>query len=222
MRKEIVALLCAIVAGLMLAPTGVSAGTSKIMVSDQAGDLMLSFDPDTCEFTHVWQVTTPVAKAGYFDILSFSLAQKGKVYTFEMQVAADLPKEGTRLPTGFNNVQWIMWIELEPWNPVYNNVDSLFKIGLLYDGSRYAAKLTDYATGEVLATLSYAIDGPKLQIQFSADSIGNLESFWWMPYTRVQWSVPPAGYWALDTTDPGAVPGQIWWDIPWGDPVFTP
>jgi hypothetical protein len=217
MRKIAVAILSLVVVCLMLVPSGASAGTRTIVVEDRMGDLLGgNIDWDACEGTVFWQENTPVAQVGYFDITSFWLSEKGKMFTFGMEVAGPLPKEGSALPTGFHGLKWLMWIDPEPWNLKYNPIMSLYTIQLVYDGSAYAAELKDYATGEVLATLPYSIGGSRLEMQFSAASIGNLESFWFIPCTVVQWSqIPGAGYWDLDTTDPGAVPGQVWWDIPW-------
>ncbi|OGS55829.1 MAG: hypothetical protein A3K60_00035 [Euryarchaeota archaeon RBG_19FT_COMBO_56_21] len=199
--------------GILLVPNGVSAGTTKIVVQDRTGDLGPKIDWETGDIVLWWPDTTSLTKVGYFDILSFSLSYKAKTYTFGMEVAADLPKEGSPLPTGFKALEWLMWIDPEPWNMKYNNILSLYSIKLVYYELEYFAFIQDYATGEVLASLPFTIDGSKLQVEFTASSIGNLESFWFMPCTVVRWSI--AGYWDLDSTDPGAAPGQVWWDIPW-------
>jgi len=215
-KTAIVTALSFMVALMLIHP--VSAGSRSLVVQDREGDLGCgNVNWDTCEFTVAWPDNTPVASVGYFDILSFSLTQKAKMYTFGMEVAAPLPDEGSALPNGFKRVQWLLWIDAEPWNLKYNpTAETLFTILLSYDGSGYTATLrAGLSMGPVVATLPYEIDGAKLQIEFSAASIGSLQSFWIMPCTVVEWSVPHAGFWDLDSTDPGAVPGQVWWDIPW-------
>jgi len=207
----------------MVVPSGASAATKTIVVQDRIGDLGTKIDWKTGDISNWWPDTTSVTKVGYFDMVSFSLSYKAKTYTFGMELAKALPEPGSTLPTGFKLVKWLMWIDPEPWNMKYNNILSLYTIQLTYDGSKYAAELKDYATGVVLAALPFAVDGSKLQIEFSAASIGNLESFWFMPCTVVVWAVTGAGYWDLDGSDPGSVPGQVWWDIPWGSPApYTP
>lgn len=191
----------------------VSAGATSITVQDRTGDLGPKIDWETGDIINHWPDTTSLTKVGYFDMVSFSLSCKAKTYTFSMELAADLPKEGSALPTGFKAAEWLMWIDPEPWNMKYNNILSLYTVKLAYYESEYVAFIMDYATGEVLSSLPFTIDGSKLQIQFSAASIGNLESFWFMPCTVVRWSI--GAYWDLDSTDPGAAPGQVWWDIPW-------
>ncbi len=215
MRRVVLAVLCAVVAGMMTVPASASAGTVSIVVKDMRGDLGPKFDWSTCEVLVTWPEQTSLTKVGYFDMLWFSLSEKSKTYTFKMEVSSALPIPGSKLPTGFKEVKWLMWIDPEPWNMKYNPISSLFAIELVYNGISYSAELLDYSTGELIASLPFAVSGATLQIQFSAASIGNLDSFWFMPCTVVVWAVTGAGYWDLDSTDPGAVPGQVWWDIPW-------
>jgi len=94
---------------------------------------------------------------------------------------------------------------------------------LTYDGSIYAGELIEGLYGAVLATLPIELGVSEFEVSFFADSIGNLESFWFMPCTVVLWSlIVGSGYWDLDAADPGVVAGQVWWDIPWGNPVWPP
>lgn len=212
--KSAIALTISFAVAIMLA-SPVSAKTIGIEVQDTQGDLILAFDADTCETIATWPENTRPAEVGYLDILSFGLFLKRGTYTFSMEVAGDLPDEGAALPSGWTSVHWVMWIDPEPWNPEYNPILSLFTVSLAYDGTAYACCLIDYATGEVLTALSYVVDGATLEIEFSATSIGDLEGFWWMPGAGVCWGPIETGYWDMDTTDIGAVPGQVWWDIPW-------
>src|SRR3990170_123407 len=145
MRKVLVALLCAIVTGLMLAPSGVSAATT-MTVQDSTGDIGFGIDPKTGLIMQTWGDNTPIAKAGYFDMASVSLSQKGKTYTFGMELAAALPKEGSPLPGGIHLAEWAMWIDPSPYNYFTNPVAPLFLIALRYDGSSYAAFVMDYST----------------------------------------------------------------------------
>lgn len=221
MRKAAIALLSAVVAGLLMVPGGVSAGpTMKIACQDKLGDLGPHYDAAAADTDIFWPDHTPLTKVGYFDMTSFwlSYSSKEKTYTFGMELAKALPTPGSSLPTGFKMVKWLMWIDAEPWNPKYNpGAPCLFTIQLRYDGSDYVAELAEGSGwGPAVATLPFVVDGSALKMQFSAASIGNLESFWFLPCTVVQWSLQPySGYWDLDASDPGAAPGQVWWDIPW-------
>lgn len=214
------ALLCVLVAGLMLVPGAVSAGTTTISASDKTGDLGPKFDARTAETVLYWPDNMPLTRVGYFDMTSwsFSYSSKDKTYTFGMELAAPLPSEGSHLPTGFKEVKWLVWIDMGAWNPKYApTVGSYYTVQLVYDGSEYFAELREGAGwGPLVVALPFEVNGAHLEIQFSAASIGNLKSFWIMPCTVVLWSLQPySGYWDLDSTDPGAAPGQVWWDVPW-------
>jgi hypothetical protein len=200
---------------LMVMPMSTSAGkVATTVVPDRTGDLGIFWDFDTCEPKPVWGPGTPVAQAGYFDMTSVWLSQSGKTYTFGMALNAALPTEGTPLPPGINLACWLMWIEPEPWNAIYNPVDSLYTIGLIYDGSVYSAALMEGVNGAIIMELPFAVDGNTFEVQFSAGSIGNMPSFWWMPVAKVWWG--ELHIWdSIDRIDPGASPDQVWWDLPW-------
>ena len=220
MKKAIVALVSALVAGLMVVPGAVSAGTTTISASDRMGDLGPKYDAALADTVVFWPDNMPLTSVGYFDMLSwwFSYSSKDKTYTFGMTLATALPDPGSPLPHGFKEVKWLVWLDMGAWNPKYApTVGSYNTVLLTYDGSEYAARLTQGGSwGPVLTTLPCSVDGSKLQIQFSAASIENLKSFWIMPCTVVLWSLQPySGYWDLDSTDPGAAPGQVWWSVPW-------
>jgi hypothetical protein len=204
----------------MLAPNGLAAGTKATVVQDLRGDQGPKIDFSTGEMLVAWPDSMALKKVGYLDMLSFSLSYstKEKTYTLGMEVANALPDPGAALPTGWKLLRWLMWIDTEPWFYGVND-PTVYTIQLTYDGLAYAAQLKDYQTGAVLETLAFEVSGSTLQVEFTAASIGNMGSFWWMPCTVVHWSVPlGAGYWDLDTTDPGAAPGQVMWDIPWPSP----
>jgi len=209
-RKVTIALLCAIVAGLMVVPSGVSAVT-MMTVQDNTGDIGFGVDPKTGFTMHTWGDNTPIVQAGYFDMTSVSLSQKGKAYTFGMELAAALPKEGSPLPGGIHLAEWAMWIDPSPYNYFTNPVAPLFLIALRYDGSSYAAFVMDYGT-RATTSIPFSVDGSKLQLQFSAASIGNLALQWWSPMVR-EWTGPlgTSGYWFVDAvvSESGLI------DIPW-------
>jgi len=219
-RKAVIALLCVFVGGMMLLPGAVFAGTTTISATDKLGDIGPKYDAATAGSVLSWPDNMPLVQAGYFDMLAwwFSYSSKEKTYTFGMELAKALPSPGSPLPNGHKEVKWLVWLDMGAWNPKYNpTVGSYYTAELKYDGSEYVAVLREGGSwGPVLETLPFAVDGSKLQLQFTAASIGNLKSFWVMPCTVVLWSlVPYSGYWDLDSTDPGSAPGQVWWSVPW-------
>ena len=212
-----VAVLSAIVVGIMLVPSGVSASPKATCVEDRTGDVGFGFSPKTGEILQApWGPSTPWVAVGYFDIAAASLSQKGQTYTFGMELATKLPKEGTALPDSIKRAEWQLWIDPSPWNMATNPVASLFKIALVYDGSEYSAGLWDASTGAFLKSLPFTVNGSAFQVEFSAASIGELEIHWWCPFTQVWQGV--LGSWGtafLDGIDWGSAPDQVYYDFPW-------
>ncbi len=221
MRKAGVALLSAILVGLMLA-TPVSAGKSTVVtVPDSLGDLgkynvqvtiwrangvALSNIPD-------WGENAPVLQSGYVDMVSVSFGMAKGTYVFGMKLAAPLPHAATQLAPGIVYLTWTLWIEDGPWTPTSGST-TIYQAGLEFDGSSYYAWLYDYRTGAE-TSLPFTIDGSTFQIQISPASIGNLSSFWWEGGTFVakqSYFAPP---WLIDAMDMGVAPDQVWSSLPW-------
>jgi hypothetical protein len=114
------------------------------------------------------------------------------------------------LPPSVAYAAWILWIDPIPWTPETGAV-GIFDIYLWYDGMSYSAWLKDLATN-VETPLPFTVDGPELQIEFTADSIGNIPSFWW---AAGAYDLSVNGGWIIDATDTDAHPNQVYWDIPW-------
>lgn len=203
--------------GLLLVPSGASAGSKMVSTTDSTGDVGFGFSPKTGEILKApWGPGTPWVAAGYFDIASTWLSEKGQTYTFGMALAAPLPKEGSSLCNAVQHAEWALWIDPSPWNMATNPVVPLFKIALVYDGSEYSAELSDASTGALLASLPFTVDGSTLQVEFSAASIGNLAIHWWCPLVRIWLGVlGSTGYAYLDGIDWGTADGQVYYDLPW-------
>ncbi len=214
-RRTAIALTLTFTIGLMMLAQPVLGATLTSVVSDPKGDMGFGVDPKTGGIMQTWQKDSLVAKANYLDIVSMSLSQKAKTYTFSMEMAAALLNEGSPLPGGFKTVEWGMWIDPSPYNFLTNPVAPLFLISLRYDGSGYSAMIVDYST-MAAKSIPFSIDGASLQLQFTASSIGNLQSFWWSPLTRF-WMGPVGtpGYWFVDSVDLPLVDGYAYIDLPW-------
>jgi hypothetical protein len=211
MRKLVVAVLSAIVVGLMLVPSGVSAGTKMLVIPDRIGDLSKMYYSDTGEPRNGWGDNAPIVLAGYFDITSVWLVQKGKTYALGMGLAGNLPKVGDALPPGISSAHWDLYIESAPWDPA-NPAPFLFVIRLAYDGSSYSSNLLDRGAG-VTTPLPLTLDGSEFEMTFSADAVGSLSGSWVSFGVMVFWGA--GGYFNVDNPDPGAVPGLNYWDFPW-------
>lgn len=193
----------------------VSAGPKIMVVEDTTGDVGFGVDYKESEISKVWADNTPIVQAGYFDMISTWLSQKGKKYTFGMGLLADLPKEGVALPDGIHLAEWAVWIDPSPYHVTLNPVASLFLIALRYDGSSYSSFILDYGT-MVATPVEPSIVGSTFQLEFSASSIGNLAFEWWSPMVRAWWGqLGSSGYWFVDAVDFGTVDGQVYYDLPW-------
>jgi hypothetical protein len=214
MRRVMVALLSAVVAGLMLVPGGVSAG-APMVVEDSVGDLGIGVNTKTSEIARPLPGNVPVAEATYLDIHLTWLTQEDDTYSFGMELASELPEAGTALPKGVKLVEWAMWIDPSPYHVTLNPVAPLFLIALRYDGSSYSAFILDYGT-MVTTALDPSVGDTSFELEFSAASIDDLESKWWSPLVRAWWgTLGSAGYWFLDAIDFGTAPGQEYYDLPW-------
>ncbi|HEX9908492.1 MAG TPA: hypothetical protein VGB78_08545 [Thermoplasmata archaeon] len=212
MRRVMVALISAIVIGLLLVPSGASALTTMV-VQDSVGDVGIAIDMKTGTIRDTLSPEVPLVKAGYFDMVSVWLSQKGKTYTFGMELAVALPKEGTPLPNPAKLAQWELWIDPVPY--IIDPSPAVGMIALRYDGSSYSAFVCDWAT-KVETPIPFSIDGSKLQLQFTAAQLNNAVISWWVPLVEIY--VGPLGTWAsgfVDAVDLGAAPGQVGFDLPW-------
>jgi hypothetical protein len=209
MRRIMAALLSAIVVVLMLAMPA-SAGVMTMKVIDSTGDVGRNSPAHVNDPSQYWADKTAVAKTGYFDMISTWLSQKGKTYTFGMELASLLPEEGSALPVPIKTAEWVLWID-----PYPGSLTPLFRVSLYYDGSSYSAILLDVST---MATtpMPFTIDGAKFQVDLPQNSVGNLAGLWWSPGVRLWWGpLGSVGEWIVDLVDFGVASGQDGIDLPW-------
>lgn len=213
MRKATLAILCAVVAGLLLLPGGASASTTMV-VQDTLGDVGVSLDARTGTIRDTLSPHAPLVKAGYFDIASAWLIQKGGNYVFGMEMAVALPEEGTPLPNQVKLAEWIVWIDAVPFI-VDPTLPPVGFVTLRYDGSSYSAFAFDYAAMTERA-VPFSVEGSKMQLEFAASWIGAASISWWLPAAQV-WVGPlgTGGVMFVDLINPGAAPGQVGMDLPW-------
>jgi hypothetical protein len=230
MRKSPLVLVSLVIVGLLSAPTSVSAGVYEqtVAAEDGDGDVPFLYDSKTgLEWTKPTSSGMPIADYGYVDMIGYSLSQHvdtetGKnVYNYSMEVNGNLPQSIDDLPGGIKRIEWVMYMNLQPWNPAKTDdttVDCPFMVNLTFDGVGYSACLVDYIliVGPVLALLEHGVSGSNLWIRWSADQIDNLDFFYFEAATRIWWGGPDTyGMRLTDFTDLNAVEGQEWYDIPW-------
>ncbi len=213
MRNVGVTLLSAIVVGLLLVPSGGSALTTMV-VQDSVGDVGIALDMKTGTIRDTLSPNAPLVEAGYFDMVSAWLSQKGKVFTFGMELAVALPEEGTPLSNQVKLAQWEVWIDQVPYI-IDPTAPPVGMTALRYDGSSYSAFVLDWAT-MAETPVPFSIDGSKLQLQFTAAQLSNAVISWWVPLVEIY--VGPLGTMAsafIDAVNLGAAPGQVGFDLPW-------
>jgi hypothetical protein len=77
LRNVMVALMSAVVIGLLLLPSGASALTTMV-VQDSVGDVGIAIDMKTGTIRDTLSPNVPLVKAGYFDMVSVWLSEKGR------------------------------------------------------------------------------------------------------------------------------------------------
>jgi len=221
MRGVIVSLVSVIVVCMMVVPVGVSARSLSIEVEDRVGDVGPMYTAETYDYVALYGDNSPIVEAGYLDMRWFLFSQKGNTYTFGMEMVGGLPQEGDPLPQGVSLLQYTLWLDPEAWDWSPYAFPSYFVIRFQYDGLSYHAGLYEYVVeemGDLLAELPYAVNGPRFEVEFTTDSIGNLPTFWLFSSVVAYFGDCP---WKtfVDSIDYGAgAPGQEWTSIPWPPP----
>jgi len=214
MRKMALALLSAVVAGLLMVPSSVSAKTLSIEVVDRTGDVAIVYDVEAYEYRALYGDNSPIVQTGYFDMTLFRFSLKGNIYTFGMELAADLPQEGDPLPQGVGLLQYTLWLD-EYWWDWISDDPAYFIVVLRYDGSSYSAALLEWPSEEIIMSLPFIIEGPRFEVKFSADWMENIPTFWLFPAVVAYFGECPMMSWP-DLIDCDAdAPGQVVNSIPW-------
>jgi hypothetical protein len=215
MRRVIATLVSAIAAGLLLVPGCASAKAVTLTVPDEVGDIGIIFDYETYLPVSTWGKNSQIAQAGYFDRTLFWFGLKGNTYTFGMELAGDLPQEGDPLAPGVTLVEYVLCLDKEAWDWV-TPVEGYFKLVFRYDGVHYSAALLDWPSMTVKMYPPFTVDGPRFEMEFSADSIDNIETFWLFTSVDVYLGELRNGLpWMVDAFDLDSVEGQIVTSIPW-------
>jgi hypothetical protein len=204
----------AVLAGLLLCPSSVSAKTLSLEVEDRIGDVAAAYDFDTYDYSALFGEASPIVQAGYFDMTLFEFSLTGNTYTYAMELAADLPNEGDPLPNTIHLVQYMLWFDRDSWDWIEPDL-TLFMVVLQYDGSAYSAALLEYPSKEVIMPLSFTIDGARFEVKMSTKAIDGLSTFWLYPSVLAYPGTGSSVYLWPDIADPDATPGQEYNSIPW-------
>ncbi len=225
MKRGVVVLLSTIVVGMLFAPGSASAEIMYIDADDLEGDL--PFRGDSLTGDAMWQPLNGnwhLSEFPYLDMTHHRLSLDTDIYTFEMTLASELPTPWDVMPSGVKRVEWVVLISDEPWGLLADqnpSAPSPFMLNVTYDGAGYHAFLLDYVlpNGNVIDALEFGIEGSKFWVSFSGASIGDRDSFWYTPLTRVWYGGPDTyGVMWADMVDWNVVDDQMWFCIPWNDP----
>ena len=214
MKRVTIASVSVAIASLMLIPNSVSADDMYLEVEDRVGDVAFAYAYEIFDYQVLLGKGSPIVKAGYFDMTLFWFGLEDGTHTYGMQLAADLPEEGDPLPAGVRILQYMLWLDKDSWDWTAA-VESYFMVMLQYDGLEYSAALLEWPSMAVIMQLPFAIDGPRFEVTFSADSIDNIQSFWLCVGVLAILGDPLTRMWSdIFDYDAGA-PGQVITSIPW-------
>jgi len=221
-RKVIVALLSAIVVGVMLAMP-VSAGSKTATFADREGDLgtaMISGGEGSHEWGDPlgwWSGNSPIGNAGYLDMLSGRVSVKSGTVTMGLTLASPVPTDG-ELPVSIVEVMWAWFF--------YQSIDvygggSPYAVYVIWDGVDFSAVLVDRTSGTQpfdVTPVDFAIKGNVVTATVSSASIAGAIA-WFSETIYLHGNpypldgVPQFGGWmASDLTDYQG-PLAIYW--PW-------
>lgn len=177
MRRVVVAILSAIVVGLMLAMP-VSAGPHTATFTDRQGDLgtaMISGGEGSHEWGDPlgwWSGESPIGNAGYLDMLSGWVSVKGDTVNMGLTVASPVPTNGN-LPEGVIEAMW-GWFFYQSIDVYYGGSGAPYAVYIVWDGDDFSAVLVDRTSGTLpfdLTNLDFAIEGNVLTVTTSLASI---------------------------------------------------
>jgi hypothetical protein len=224
--KKIIPLLVSAVVAVMMTVSGNASAIDSVAVfgEDAQGDIPWRYDMKTGDLILHLDANQQVSKIGCLDMERYSFTQHSdNTYTFEMWLYAKLPEPGDPLWSGGKRLEWLMWTDPAPWNPVLApEWQSTWMVNLTFDGALYRAWLVEYevVSGIPVIPLEFGIadDRMSMWIEIPAGVLTPEIDDWWCPATRA-WMGPLGTYgmFVVDMPDWGSVEGQVWYDLPWPD-----
>jgi len=216
LRKVILAVACTIVAALMLA-TPVSAGKT-VSFTDREGDLGKFWWPAYDFGNHLfgdpmswWQGESPIANAGYLDLLSGWVSVKRGEVTMGLEVASPLTDD-SKLPNGVAEVRWVWFFYLDSEILAMTGSNYItYGVYILWDGADFTAALVDRSSGSPPFVVTYlddfSVEGTVLTVTMRLSSMPGVVAWFsgsqiyqGSPWPLDQWPSMSA-YGAMDYTD---------------------
>ncbi len=205
MRKSVVALLGAIAVGVMMAMP-VSAGAKTAVYADRMGDLGKTIicggqgSHEWGDMLSYWSGESPLANAGYLDMLSEWISIKGDTVTMGMTLASPIPVNGC-LPDGAKEVRWA-WLFWTTIDTTTSSNNAPYGVYVIWSGEGLSAALVDRSSGTAPFAVTHldslVVDGNTLTVSIGLSSLKG--AFAWFAETQAWNSYPPP----LDQTFPWA------------------
>lgn len=209
----------------MMLAMPVSAGSKAVTFTDRQGDLgtaMYSMGQGSHEWGDPlgwWSGESPIANAGYLDMLSGWVSVKSGTVTMGLTVASPVPTDG-EMPQGVVEVLW-GWFFYQSIDVYCGGGGAPYSVYIVWDGADFSAVLVDRTSGTQpfdLTYLDFAIEGNVLTVTTSLASIAGAIA--WFSETIIMHGnpypldgVPQFGGWiAPDLTDFQG-PLAVYW--PW-------
>jgi hypothetical protein len=211
--KVILAVASTIVTALMLSTTA-SAGGNTVSFTDRQGDLGKPWYPGYDYGNHLfgdpqtwWSGNSPIANAGYLDMLSGWVSVKGNEITMGLEVASPLTDD-SKLPNGAAEVRWAWFFYLNSEVLAMSRPNSVtYGVYILWDGADFTAAMVDRSSGSPPFVVTYLddikVEGTVLTATVGMDSMPGVVA--WFSCTQVMYGSP----WPLDQ-----LPSMAAWGVP--------
>ena len=226
MRKSVVALLGALVVGVMLAMP-VSAGAKMAAYPDRVGDIGKTIvcpgqgSHEWGDMLSYWSGDSPLANAGYVDMLSEWVSIKGNTVTVGMTLASPIPVNDI-LPDGVKGIYWV-WLFWTTVDTTTSSNNAPYGVYVMWNGDGLSAAFVDRSGGTEPFAVTYldslVVDGCTLSVSISLSSLPGAvawfaETMTWNSYPCPLEQTFPWASWVLtDITDYMGQPLAVYW--PW-------
>jgi hypothetical protein len=223
--RSVVALLSVAAIAVMMAMPLSAAGGGQISVPDRQGDIGKTIvcggqgSHESGDMLSYWSGNSPLAKAGYVDMLSEWIAIKGNTVTMGMTLAAPI-LVNSALPDGVKEIRWA-WLFWTTIDTTTSSNNAPYGVYVLWSGGELTAAFVDRTSGAApfaVKCLSSVVDGNALSVSIDLSSIPGTIA--WIAETQAWNSYPcpldqvfPWASWVLTDITDYQGPLAVYW--PW-------
>jgi hypothetical protein len=223
--RRVVALLSVAAIAVMMAMPLSTAGGNQITVLDRQGDIGKTIicggqgSHEWGDMLSYWSGNSPLANAGYVDMLSEWVAIKGNTVTMGMTLAAPIPVNSV-LPDGVKELRWA-WLFWTTIDTTTSSNNAPYGVYVMWSGGEFTTAFVDRTSGTAPFVVNYlnsVVDGNALSVSIDLSSI--LGTIAWIAETQAWNSYPgpldqvfPWGSWVLTDITDYQGPLAVYW--PW-------